>query len=506
MVTKEDILQIVAKNGSIEDTWTLALGEGWDHNKVVGCVKALASLEVVLTTQIDREVVKLTEEGRLYLDAGAPEAQVFWKAKENNGIAYTELEAALNPAITKVGFGAAMREKWISMDKNKFVSPVAESIHDAVQENLRMCSDCTVKDVAASGNQSIIDALKKRKLVTIASQTSYKLEKSETFTTEIKKAAPDLTSDMIANGTWRNETFKPYNLNAMGSNLGGGHLHPLLKVRQETRQILLLMGFEEMPTNNFVESSFWNFDALFQPQQHPARDSHDTFFIESPARTNSIPQDLMDRVKSMHEEGGNGSIGWRYDWSEEESRKNLLRTHTTAVSSRMLYSIGEEYRKTGVFTPRKLFSIDRVFRNETLDATHLAEFHQIEGVVCDRGLTLGHLIGVIREYFRRLGITKIRFKPAYNPYTEPSMEIFGFHPQLNKMIEIGNSGVFRPEMCGPLGLPEDVRCIAWGLSLERPTMIQYGIDNIRDLFGPGVDIMTLKRNPLCWVREAVACA
>eukprot|EP00397_Hematodinium_sp_SG-2012_P017533 GEMP01017934.1.p1 GENE.GEMP01017934.1~~GEMP01017934.1.p1 ORF type:complete len:504 (+),score=100.36 GEMP01017934.1:67-1578(+) len=502
MVTKEDVLQFIADNGSIEDTLTLANDKDWDHNKVVGCVKSLASSQVVAATQIDREVLRLSDEGRQYVENGTPEAQVYRKVKENSGIAYPDLEAALGP-LAKVGFGAAMKAKWISMDKSKFVTPVAESIADTVQEHLKSCDEALLADaIAALGGHAAIDALKKRKLVQIAGLTSYKVEKTSTFSTEIKNAATDLTHDMIVSGTWKNETFKPYNLDAMGSNLGGGHLHPLLKVRQEIRQILLLMGFEEMPTNNYVESSFWNFDGLFQPQQHPARDSHDTFFIKSPARTKDIPEDYMHRVKKMHEEGGDGSIGWRYCWSENEARKNLLRTHTTAVSTRMLYQVGEEYKKTGVFRPRKFFSIDRVFRNETLDATHLAEFHQIEGVVCDRGLTLGHLIGVIKEFFRRQGITNLRFKPAYNPYTEPSMEIFGYHDGLNKWIEVGNSGIFRPEMCGPLGLPDDVQCIAWGLSLERPTMIQYGISNIRDLFGPGVDIQTLKRNPVCWVRAA----
>merc|ERR1719460_2048298 len=199
----------------------------------------------------------------------------------------------------------------------------------------------------------------------------------------------------------------------------------------------------------------------------------------------------------MHQHGGQGSIGWRYDWSELESRKNILRTHTTAVSARTLYAMGQEYQKTGIFTPKKYFSIDRVFRNETLDATHLAEFHQVEGFVADRNIGLAQLIGVIREFFRRMGMDNLRFKPAYNPYTEPSLEIFGYHPLLKKWVEIGNSGVFRPEMLEPMGLPKDINVIAWGLSLERPTMIYYGINNIRDLVGHKVDLDMVQKNPLC---------
>jgi len=160
----------------------------------------------------------------------------------------------------------------------------------------------------------------------------------------------------------------------------------------------------------------------------------------------------------------------------------------------MLYQLAQNG-----FKPAKYFSIDRVFRNETLDHTHLAEFHQIEGLVADYNITLSNLIGVIAKFFERMGISNIRFKPAYNPYTEPSMEIFGFHPALGRWVEIGNSGMFRPEMLRPMGLPEDVNVIAWGLSLERPTMIKYGIDNIRSVFGPRIDLAFIKNNPICFM-------
>lgn len=142
-----------------------------------------------------------------------------------------------------------------------------------------------------------------------------------------------------------------------------------------------------------------------------------------------------------------------------------------------------------------------MFRNETLDQTHLAEFHQIEGVVADYDLTLGDLIGILYEFFRKLGMTELKFKPAYNPYTEPSLEVFAFHKGLNKLVEIGNSGVFRPEMLLPMGLPKNVSVIAWGLSLERPTMIKYGLNNIRDLVGHKVDLDMVYKNPVCRISK-----
>lgn len=168
----------------------------------------------------------------------------------------------------------------------------------------------------------------------------------------------------------------------------------------------------------------------------------------------------------MHETGKFGSIGYRYPWNPDESLRLVLRTHTTAISTAMLHKLAANPR------PARYFSIDRVFRNESVDATHLAEFHQVEGVIADFGLALGGLIGFMEVFFAKMGIHKLRFKPAYNPYTEPSMEIFGFHEGLDKWVEIGNSGMFRPEMLEPMGLPKDMRVYGWGLSLERPTMIK----------------------------------
>lgn len=305
-------------------------------------------------------------------------------------------------------------------------------------------------------------------------------------------AFPELSRESLESGDWKSKSFKPINYQALGLKNHGGFLHPLLKVRTAFRQIFLELGYEEMPTERWVESSFWNFDTLFQPQQHPARDSHDTFFLANPQKCNEIPADYLARVKEMHEKGGHGSIGWRYNFSDEEPWKNVLRTHTTAVSSQMLYALAAQKP----FKPMKYFSIDRVFRNETIDITHLAEFHQIEGLIADYNISLVSLMGAIKEFYARIGIQELKFKPAYNPYTEPSMEIFGYHEGKKDWIEIGNSGIFRPEMLLPMGLPEGVSVAAWGLSLERPTMIMFGYQKITQLCGAKVDLKMIYSNPI----------
>uniref|UniRef100_A0A0R3RH18 phenylalanine--tRNA ligase n=1 Tax=Elaeophora elaphi TaxID=1147741 RepID=A0A0R3RH18_9BILA len=470
------------------DTFEYATATGEDHQKIIGAVKSLEALEgLVETEERISKTFGLTSEGNEMIENGSHEAKVFLLVGPN-GIGQTEL---MKLPFGKVGISKAIAFGWIAIDKTtgtvRLVRKV-EKIDDKVQNELKMILEGNAEKLDAK----TVNELKKRKLMTEINIKSYLVKKGSAFSTVLSKPDVDLTADMIISGSWRKKIFKKYNFDALGMMPTGGHLHPLMKVKNEFRQIFFQMGFAEMPTNKYVESSFWNFDALFQPQQHPARDAHDTFFLSDPERSFNFPEDYLQRVKKVHAEGGYGSKGYNYDWKLEEAQKNVLRTHTTAVSAHQLYKLAKEG-----FKPTKMFSIDRVFRNETLDATHLAEFHQVEGIVADRNLTLAHVMGLFTEFFRKCGITNLRFKPTYNPYTEPSMEIFAFHEGLGKWVEIGNSGMFRPEMLLPMGLPSDVNVAGYGLSLERPTMIRYGIDNIRDLFGPKVDLRMVYENPIC---------
>ncbi|CAH1736643.1 phenylalanine--tRNA ligase alpha subunit [Aphis gossypii] len=479
----EQLLKFLDTKGSF-NTWDLSKETNIDHQKIIGVVKSILALGNIITADpVTSKYWELTDEGESVILNGSYEVNLY-NAVPSDGIPQKELMSIPN---AKIGFSQAMSKGWIVIDRsiNKVMKKV-ESVVDKVKEDLM--------ELKASRDQiSESDKLdyKKRKLIREVVIKSFTIGKGPEFTTSIVKLETELTTEMILSGSWKSTPFKPYNFEALGQPQSAGCLHPLLKVRTDFRQIFLEMGFTEMPTNNFVESSFWNFDALFQPQQHPARDSHDTFFLDDPQNSENFPQEYLNKVKIVHSKGGYGSQGYGYDWSLDEAKKNVLRTHTTAVSARMLYGLAKDFK------PTKYFSIDRVFRNETLDATHLAEFQQVEGVIADYNLTLGDLIGVLHTFFERLGMTEIKFKPAYNPYTEPSMEIFCYHQGLQKWIEIGNSGMFRPEMLLPMGLPEKVNVIAWGLSLERPTMIKYGINNIRDLVGPRVNLQMVQDNPIC---------
>ncbi|PKA56109.1 putative phenylalanine--tRNA ligase alpha subunit [Apostasia shenzhenica] len=484
-MAEDSILGFLQNNDEIPDSHQFAAGTGIDHIELENIIKSLRGFEIVDAQEFQKDRWFLKDEGKTYAQEGSPEVQLFY-AVPPEGISREELQKKVDPALFKIGSSWAIKKKWVEIGRQG-VSRKVESVEDKIQLVLQKIENGEVVE-----EKDLIE-LKNRKLIEFRPLKGYSVKRGPKFISKRKKAATDLTREHIQRGDWKDLEFKEYNLSAQVQPIQIGSLHPLLKASFTFLLLFLTLSFEEMPTNNFVESSFWNFDALFQPQQHPARDSHDTFFLKVPSTARELPEDYVDRVKRVHEFGDYGSIGYRYKWKREEASKNLLRTHTTAVSARMLYRLAHEKS----FSPKRYYSIDRVFRNEAVDRTHLAEFYQIEGLICDRGLTLGDLLGVLEDFFSRLGMTKLRFKPAYNPYTEPSLEIFSYHEGLKKWVEVGNSGMFRPEMLLPMGLPEDVAVIAWGLSLERPTMILYGIDNIRDLFGPKVDFNLIKNNPIC---------
>lgn len=499
------ILGLFAEDSDTLSSSTIAeryqLPDNPEH--LVGLLKSLQGDGVITYQTHTRTIWRATEEGERYLAQGSPEYLVLQAVRNSgdSGLNQAAVEQAVGKAVASVGWGQCLRLNWTVLDKQTKVARAGSAApsDDVTSQQLRtiqQLSELADDSGLQAFDQQVLANLKRRSLLTSSVVKSFTLLKTATFARDLPRPIKKLTLKVLEDGDWKSRPMKPFNLNSRGLALSSGYLHPLMKMRTRYTQIFLDMGFAQMPTAQYVENSFWNFDALFQPQQHPARDAHDTFFIADPARTTEYPPDYLARVKAMHESGGSESIGWRYDWSLEEAQKNILRTHTTAISARMLYELGQEYARTGVFTPKKYFSIDKVYRNEALDATHLAEFHQIEGLIADRDLTLGHLIGVLKEFFTKLGITQLRFKPAYNPYTEPSMEVFSFHEGLDKWVEIGNSGMFRPEMLLPMGLPPDVGVIAWGLSLERPTMIKYHLQNIRDLVGHNLDLNFCRHFPI----------
>ncbi len=237
---------------------------------------------------------------------------------------------------------------------------------------------------------------------------------------------------------------------------------------------LVALGFKEA-VGPFVETAFINDDCLYMPQDHPAREIHDLYYLKRPSKASLEPwKDIVEKVAQTHENGWKtGSAGWGYKYSREEAAKLVLRSHGTALSIRSMIS-------KDLQIPGKYFAIARCFRPELLDRTHLTEFNQAEGIVLDPSLSLRNLLGVLEMFAREVaGADKVRFKPDYFPFTEPSVELQAYKEGYGWM-EFGGSGIFRPEVTEPLGIKVPV--IAWGLGIDRLYMMHQQIEDIRQLF------------------------
>ncbi|KJP85348.1 phenylalanine-tRNA ligase, alpha subunit [Plasmodium fragile] len=474
-----------------------------EHIKVLGMAKKLETLYYVVNHVRSFNTYQLTEEGKEYLRDGSPEYVTLKYVVEQQTCSLEDLKKLFGKK-GDIGLNINLKKKKIELRKSDkrlchHVEGSANSLVDETRRHLDMVEThghdegtlvSHLKDIVTCGKKdeevnNLIKDLKKRKLIEVKKVSYMYIVRTNHFTKEIKKQITDLTYLLIKNEEYKKYEVKKYNFFSSGKKMNKGNVHLLIKQMRTFKEVFISLGFEEMDTHNYVESSFWCFDALYIPQQHPSRDLQDTFFIEAPelCKDNFTDQSYIDNVKRVHSVGDYGSFGWNYPWELKSTKKNVLRTHTTANSCRALYQLAKEYQKTGSIIPKKYFSIDRVFRNENLDSTHLAEFHQVEGLIIDKNLGLSHLIGTLGAFYKYIGISKLRFKPTFNPYTEPSMEVYGYHEENKKWMEVGNSGIFRPEMLRAMGFPAEVSVIAWGLSLERPTMIKYNIRNIRDLFG-----------------------
>jgi len=255
-------------------------------------------------------------------------------------------------------------------------------------------------------------------------------------------------------------------------------IHPLKDTIDEIREIFVTLGFTEI-IGNLTQPTFWNFDALFTPQDHPARELQDTFYLDGLSAKKIGTSEQIRKISESHKKS------WRYYWDINEARKMVLRTHTTCVTIKHLAENKPD--------EARVFSLGRVFRNEKVSYKHLVEFNQIEGIVLGKNSTLRDLMGIQREFYRRIGLTKIKFWPTFFPYTEPSFQTMVYNDKLGKWVELFGMGIFRPEVTKPLGITKPV--LAWGGGIERIAMLKYGLDDVREFYN----------NNLNWLRSAKKC-
>jgi phenylalanyl-tRNA synthetase alpha chain len=301
-----------------------------------------------------------------------------------------------------------------------------------------------------------------------------KIKKGQELSKE--KINPDvinrLNSKMLKTGEWKNKDIRAYDVKINVPKINFGRKHFVNDAIDYIRRIWLDLGFEEM-SGNIVQSAFWDLDSLYVPQDHPAREMQDTFYLNGKAK---LPTKLVEKIKKVHEDGGNtGSTGWKYKYSQQEAERLMLRTHTTVLSAIKLSQLKKED------LPAKFFTVQKNFRNESLDWKHLFEFYQVEGIVVDPNANLKHLKGYLREFYNKMGYEKVRMRPAHFPYTEPSVEVDVFDKEKNQWIELGGAGIFRPEVTTPL-LGFDCPVLAWGQGMERIIVEYWQFKALRDLY------------------------
>jgi phenylalanyl-tRNA synthetase alpha chain len=291
-----------------------------------------------------------------------------------------------------------------------------------------------------------------------------------------------LTPEMLESGSWKGKTFRSYNVQVPPTRLIVGRTNPYVQFLEDVKDKLASLGFEEFD-GPLVETEFWNSDALFMPQFHSARDIHDVYHIAEPKQAKAIEEPWLSNVAAAHENGGTtGSRGWNYAFDREFTRRLILRSQGTVLSAKQL-------PKAKI--PGKYFGILRCFRYDRVDATHLSDFYQTEGIVLGEEVNLRTLLGMLEMFAREVaGAKEVKYVPGYFPFTEPSVEVHIKHPVLG-WFELGGSGIFRPEVTASLGV--NVPVAAWGIGIDRMALMALGLNDLRELFSYDIEDVRRRR-------------
>jgi len=459
----------------------------------VEAMRALQWLEgkgCLTLTGKEIESLQITQRGKDAAKHGLPEAHALAILKKQGTLFVADIPKTL-PTYDKMATGAVIGSlkklnipfvtidnkpafRWVDAltikesDEQKLLAKVQERIamDDLTEEERKAAAELVKRQGYA---ELVKQRTKEYALTPLGQELAKAKELHETYEER-------LTPAMLKDGSWKNKKFRPYNVTINVPKISGGRVHYVNEAINAIKKIWLELGFEEMDGNH-VQTAFWDLDVLFVPQDHPAREMQDTFYLADPA-SGKLPASLLKRVKAAHEHGGDtGSLGWRYTFSDEEAAKNLLRTHTTVLSAHTLHKIKHGEKKI----PGKYFSVNKIYRNEALDWKHLFELHQVEGIVVDEHANMQHLKGYLREFFGKMGFPDVRIRPAHFPYTEPSAEVDVWDPQRKTWVELGGAGIFRPEVVKTV-LGKEVPVLAWGLGMERSIMRYYQFTDIRDIY------------------------
>ena len=480
------VLRTLRDAGGTASVEEIVQKTGLAESAVARATLTLSEQELIKEQTTRTTEIFCTEEGHDYLANGLPERRVAVVVNDAGGrLSVNEAiqQAGLAPDFVSIVSGSIVSKNWGKIERTSdgitFVVPKNPSSDDD-EEILKRVGQVSIPiEELPSNLKEAAYRLLKRKILASKERTQRKLHITPQGLAAIPTQAPveevsGLTSEMILSGDWETVRLRAYNVSSPVPSLNPGKYHPYLRFLRMVKRKLVALGFREA-VGPLVETAFINDDCLYMPQDHPAREIHDLYYLKHPTKASLEPwKDIVEKVAQTHENGWKtGSTGWGYKYSREEASKLVLRSHGTALSVRSMIS-------KDLQIPGKYFAIARCFRPELLDRTHLTEFNQAEGIVLDPTLSLRNLLGVLEMFAREVaGADKVRFKPDYFPFTEPSVELQAYKEGYGWM-EFGGSGIFRPEVTEPLGIKVPV--IAWGLGIDRLYMMNQQIQDIRQLF------------------------
>ncbi len=472
------------------DIESLSRLTGYPPTSLASIIELLKSRGLVEVSEVKKLIVKTSSEGASYADQGLPEERLVNELLRRGGRASAkDLAEALGSDVFRIGMSWARKRGWVVVERG-VVKLVRFEPLERHRELLRSFLRAREIDPRSFENDEVFQELVKRGLLEVRERKIrvVKLSAPREYVERLlsaKEVVAYLTRDLISSGAWRNVVLKPYNVEALPPTRYPGRKHFFLEFVERVRDVMLAMGFEEI-RENYVVPELWNFDVLFQPQDHPARDVYDVFYVEGRADLAEL-RELVSRAKAVHEGSSKcGSRGWGYSWSLEKASKLMLRSHTTAATIAYIARKREP--------PARGFCIGRVFRRDRMDATHLPEFTNFDGVVMERGFSFRKLLGLLTQIMRNLGFEKVRFRPAYFPFTEPSVEGAVYIEGVG-WVEVFGAGMFRPEVLEIVGANAPVG--AWGMGLERLAMAIYRINDIRELYSKDVD--KVRSFPARWI-------
>jgi phenylalanyl-tRNA synthetase alpha chain len=453
---------------------------------------AIERLKLKTAVEQSKEVVEtklsLSEQGADCCKNKLPELRLWVTLTQSGAVPIRDLQKREDMDARDAGaaFGALKKSGMLKLDKGqaRLVDGASAAQWDQRQsflERVGVAESMALSSLSVEDQKLVSD--KRLKNLFKLKDTKFRSYVLTPSGIELKKHAAvaadeigPLTSAMIKDGSWKNRSFRRYSI-AKPPKLIAGSRNSYRGFLDKVKQRLIGLGFQEM-RGSLVENEFWNMDALFMPQFHPAREIHDVYFVEDPTYADSIAEPYLSQVANAHEgHESSGSKGWGYVFDKERTRRLVLRSQGTVLSARQLAG---QTSNGKIDIPGKYFSIARCFRYDEVDATHAPDFFQIEGIVPSKDVSFRHLLGLLTLFATELaGAEEIKCVPAYFPFTEPSVEVHMKHPTLGWM-ELGGAGIFRPEVSESLGV--DVPVIAWGLGLDRMAMVALKKNDIRHLF------------------------